>query len=133
MGDGNKDAAQCGIKVAGGEITAREEIPGIATDIFGGLGLRLFAGMERAELRITGLARSTATRPSAKVKEHKDARSLLRAAAERPTERSEDMEVSLSWKMENRKWTRGRYRRNGPNKKQKMERRNSKYERGCLP
>jgi hypothetical protein len=60
MGDGNKDAAQGGVEVAGGEITAREEIPGIATDVFGGLSLRLFAGMERAELQITGLARSAA-------------------------------------------------------------------------
>jgi len=61
MGDGNKDATQGGVQVASGQITAREEIPGIATDIFGGLGLRLFAGMETAELQITGLARSAAT------------------------------------------------------------------------
>ncbi len=61
MGDGNKDATQGGVEVASGEITAREEIPGIATDIFGGLGLRLFASMESTELQITGLARSTAT------------------------------------------------------------------------
>jgi hypothetical protein len=60
LSGGGKDAAQRSVEVAGGEITAREEISGIATDIFGGLGLRVFAGMERAELQITGLARSAA-------------------------------------------------------------------------
>ncbi len=60
LSGGGKEAAEGGVEIAGGEITAREEIGNVATDVFGGLGLRLFAGMKIAELQMTGLARSEA-------------------------------------------------------------------------
>ena len=60
LGCSGKEAAEGGVEIAGGKITAGEEIGDVAADVLGGLGLRLLAGMEIAELRIAGRAGSAA-------------------------------------------------------------------------
>src|SRR5713226_4560877 len=59
-GDGGEEAAQGGGQIAGGKIVAGEEIGEVAAKLFSGLELRLLAGVEAAELRMAGLARSAA-------------------------------------------------------------------------
>jgi len=59
-GNGGKEAAQGGGQITGGEIIAGEEIGEVAAKLFGGLDLRLLAGVEATELRVAGLARSAA-------------------------------------------------------------------------
>jgi hypothetical protein len=58
LGSGGEKAAQGGGEIAGREITAGEERGDIAAHFLGGLGLRLLARMEVAEVQMTGKARS---------------------------------------------------------------------------
>ena len=59
-GDCGEEAAQSGGQIAGGEVIAGEEIREVAPESFGGLDLRLLAGVEAAKLRMAGLARNAA-------------------------------------------------------------------------
>ena len=52
LDDGDEEAAKGGVEIAGGEITAREEIGDVAAEFFGGLGLDFFAGVKIAEMRM---------------------------------------------------------------------------------
>jgi hypothetical protein len=52
LGGGGKEAAQGGAEVAGREITAREEIGNVFSELLGGLGLDFFASVEMAEKRM---------------------------------------------------------------------------------
>ncbi len=88
------EAAEGGAEIAGGEVWTGKEIREFAGEFIGGAGLGVFAGVVEAEVRMAGSG-ECGRRPSAKVKRHKDLRSLLWAAAKRPTGRREDMVVSL--------------------------------------
>jgi hypothetical protein len=108
LGGGGKDASEGGVEITGGEITAREEIGNVATDVFGGLGLRLFAGMKTAELRMTGLARSEAL---AAIGESETTQGRAVLWAKRGHGILLKLELKCDdrkWKRENRKWTRGK-------------------------
>jgi len=89
------EAAEGGAEIAGGEVWTGKEIREFAGEFIGGAGLGVFAGVVEAEVRMAGERGVRHWRPSAKVKRHKDLRSLLWAAAKRPTGRREDMVVSL--------------------------------------
>jgi hypothetical protein len=60
LGRGGEEAAEGGVEIAGGKITAGKEIGDVAADVLGGLGLRLLARVKAAELPIAGRARSAA-------------------------------------------------------------------------
>lgn len=55
-GTSGEETAESGGQIAGREILAGKEISAVAAKLFGGLGLRLFPGMETAELGMAGLA-----------------------------------------------------------------------------
>lgn len=50
LGDSSKEAAQGRAEIAGGDITAGEEIGDVAANLLGGPSLRFLAGMEVAEV-----------------------------------------------------------------------------------
>jgi hypothetical protein len=74
-----------GEDIAGGHTIAGEAIGDILAGGLASKGLRFLACVERAGVRMAGAAGMRHWRPSAKVNEHKEERSL---------ERLEDMEVS---------------------------------------
>ncbi len=80
-----EDMAESGTEIAGGEVTAGEPRGNIAADGLGGLGLCFLTGMKAARRGWPEKRGVRHLRPSAKVKEHKDAQSL---------ERRVDMDVS---------------------------------------
>ena len=80
--DSGEEASEGGVEIAGGHIVAGKVIGDVLAGGFGSEGLRVLAGVERAEVRMRG-ARGAAA--AAKVNEHKEARTL---------ERLVDMEVS---------------------------------------
>jgi hypothetical protein len=47
-----KEATKSGAEIAGGEITAREEIRDVAAELLGGFGLDFFVGVKIAEMRM---------------------------------------------------------------------------------
>jgi len=61
LGDGGKEAAQGGAKIAGGELIGGEEARDIATEVIDGDGLGFLAGGVITEVRMGGTARSAAT------------------------------------------------------------------------
>jgi hypothetical protein len=60
LGDGGKHLAESGTEVASGEIAVGEARGNIAAYLLGGEGLRFLAGMEVAEVRMSGAARNAA-------------------------------------------------------------------------
>ena len=61
LGDGGEEAAEGSTEIAGGEITAGEEIGDVLAHFVGGAGLGFLASVKVAEVRIGGTVRSTAT------------------------------------------------------------------------
>ena len=61
LSQGGENAAESGAEIAGGKVFAGEEMGDIAAEFLSGLGVGFFAGMEAAEVRMAGLARSAAT------------------------------------------------------------------------
>src|SRR5258707_1376527 len=57
---GGEEASEGGVEIAGGEVMAGEEMSDFAAEAVGGLGLVEFAGVERTEQRMAGLARGAA-------------------------------------------------------------------------
>src|SRR5216683_4883536 len=58
--DGGEKAAQSGSEIAGGQISAGEEVGYVLSGLLGGAGLRFLARMEETEVRMAGAARSAA-------------------------------------------------------------------------
>ncbi len=54
MGDGGKEASEGGAEIAGGHVHAGKVIGDILAGFFAGEGLRILAGVERAEVRMRG-------------------------------------------------------------------------------
>ncbi|MGC2530636.1 MAG: hypothetical protein WA639_23060, partial [Candidatus Acidiferrum sp.] len=59
-GHSGEEAGQGGAEIAGVDEIARKEIGQVLTEIFGGAGLRFFAGVVEAEMRMAAGAGSTA-------------------------------------------------------------------------
>ncbi len=90
--DGGQETPEGGAEIAGGKVLAGEEIGQFAGEFIGGAGLGVFAGVVGAEVGMVGGTGSAALAAAGKgVKRHKDLRSLSSVAAERPTERREDI------------------------------------------
>jgi len=116
--DSGEDTAQGGAKIAGGKVISEKEGRYILSSLFRGLRLRFLLGVERAEMRVAGAARSAAVAAIGKVKAQRPERSFLGlcvtaersfsrlavkrtfscVAVRRPTERFVDMEVSSELK-----------------------------------
>ena len=52
--DGDEEASEGGVEIAGREIFAGEEVGDVAGETFSGEGLSFFAGVEVAEVRVFG-------------------------------------------------------------------------------
>ena len=53
-GYGGEEAGKSGAEIAGGDEIGREEIGEVLAEIFGGAGLRFFAGVIETEVRMSG-------------------------------------------------------------------------------
>ena len=60
LDDAGEEAGEGGTKIGGGEVMAGEEIGDVVANFVGGAGLGFLAGMEVAEMRMSGAVRGAA-------------------------------------------------------------------------
>jgi len=86
--DGGDEACQGGAEIAGGEVVAGEEVGQVFAECLRGAGVGFFLGVVEAEVGIIAGARSAATAAIREREVHRDTRSVLFVAVERPTLRA---------------------------------------------